>query len=310
MTSVTITVETMYFQMSYDAMKDMQRLLLSSEVSLGGSDIDRHHYQTNLAPWQRGRMLNSALFIEELYHLPGKWSIPRTARQVAWQVLEIEQAYADDLIAASFAGVPWKHKVEAVCMRCGQIGTWRTILQPAEALPPEIGWRLDRPENTIPLCNRCAEASEVVERPEILMDLAWGLWAARFEALHRWYLAYQHHWLPDRWSKHEYPLWPYEYGGDTWAEGSGSFIFSDPQPPHEKIKRKREHYAALNHAMGVYRMRANRHFLPSQYFSILQLNQVEPLPNLGPGEYYCDRSCVYRGARPCNRCLRDIHTTD
>ncbi|MFT3892736.1 MAG: hypothetical protein QM730_13985 [Anaerolineales bacterium] len=47
---------------------------------------------------------------------------------------------------------------------------------------------------------------------------------------------------------YKYPLWPREFGGETWETGSGALCYAEPRPPHG-IQRSEQHEAALRRAL-------------------------------------------------------------
>ena len=280
---------------------DQMRHIVESATICQDRRINPDALHSRIPAWERGQIVNSAGFINE-FSVEGKWSIPRGAIAVARQILEAEAAYREELEAASLAGVPWQKTFNSRqnhCMRCGGKSSWRFVLQPPTNMPQEMAWRLARPENAVPICRRCADTIHT-EKDEIRYDLAWGLWAGRFEALHRWYIAVQENRLPQNWNKADYPLWPKEFGGPTWGEGSGSFICCEPRSARG-IKRRQVHFEALNRTFG---MTAKRREEIGKYFSTLQLRQVITDPNLEPGEYFCECGCFYRGTGACNTCPR------
>lgn len=297
-----VAIDGIMFQMLADSVEDIRRLRDTPTIYKDGQvipDALREH----VPPWKRGQIVNSADYIRELY-LQGKWSIPRGALDVSRQILAAEAAHLDELQAASMAGIPWQKTFNArfeTCVRCGESASWRFVLKSLPNMPVETGWRLARPENAVPICRRCAHITKFEQREDIRFDLAWGLWAARFESLHCWYLAVQYDWLSKEWTKDEYPLWPKEFGGSGWKDGSGSYAHCLPRPPRG-VKRLQAHFSALNRAMGVSAKRREKN---GPYFSALQLKSVILEPNLEPGEYYCERGCVYRGTGTCDYCSRN-----
>jgi hypothetical protein len=280
---------------------DQMRHVVESSTICQDRQINPEALHAHIPAWERGQMVNSAGFIKEM-SIGGKWSIPRGAIVIARQILAAEAAYQDELEAASLAGVPWRetfYPSQKLCMRCGGKSSWRVVIKPPPNMPQEMVWRLTRPENTVPICRRCADTVHI-EKDEIRYDLAWGLWAGRFEALHRWYIAVQENRLPQNWNKADFPLWPKEFGGPTWGEGSGSFTFCEPRSPLG-ICRRPVHFAALNRAMGMVTKRREE---IGKYFSTIQLRRAIQNPNLEPGEYYCECGCFYRGTGACNTCPR------
>jgi hypothetical protein len=295
-----VALDGVLFRSLADSVDLMRHLVKSSTICQDGQ-INPEALHAHIPAWERGQIVNSAAYIKEM-NIDGKWAIPRGAIDISNQILAAEAAYQDELEAASLAGIPWQETFnprQKQCMRCGGKSSWRFVLKPPPNMPQEMAWRLARPENAVPICRRCAEAVKI-GNDEIRYDLAWGLWAGRFEALHRWYIAVQENNLPKNWNKADYPLWPKQFGGQTWGEGSGSFICCEPRSARG-IKRRQVHFAALNRAMG---MAAKRREEIGEYFSALQLRQVIPDPNLEPGEYFCECGCFYRGPGACNTCPR------
>ena len=132
-------------------------------------------------------------------------------------------------------------------MRCGKPGSWRPILCPNFDAPVEVAWRYQRPENAVPICHHCTETLDLLRDESMQIDLAWGLWGPRFEAMWQWHRALKNNHLP-QWDQYAYPLWPTEFGGDCWASGSGALKFAEPRPPHA-IERNERHMAALRRAL-------------------------------------------------------------
>jgi hypothetical protein len=297
-----VSMDGILFQMLADSVEEMRRLRDSPTICRNGKVIPGA-LREGVPPWKRGQIVNSAAYLQE-FDQDGKWAIPKGAVEISQQILDDEAIYLDELQAASLAGVPWQGTFDAwleTCIRCGEVASWRFVMKPASSIPVETSWRLGRPENAVPLCRRCAHTTQFEQREDIRFDLAWGLWASRFEALHRWHLAVQYDWLPEKWSKDDYPLWPREYGGSSWKEGSGSYVYCLPRPPRG-IKRLPVHFSALNRAMGVATKRREK---IGPYFSALQLKHVIPDPHLKSGDYYCERGCIYRGTGACSYCSRD-----
>ena len=99
-------------------------------------------------------MVSSAGF---LLDFSGAVNLPRGAVRLSRDVLEVEAPHMDELLAASVAGIPWRHEFPNGCMRCGKPGSWRSVLQAPQHAPLEVTWRYQRPENAVPLCHHCAE---------------------------------------------------------------------------------------------------------------------------------------------------------
>ena len=99
--------------------------------------------------------------------------------------------------------------------------------------PAESKWRYGRPENMVPLCRKCIGILGWQSRPKLRQRLAAILWRERFLAFQHWHEAFTQSSLPANWDRLEYPLWPEDYGGESWEEGSSAAVFSYPQPPSE-----------------------------------------------------------------------------
>ena len=122
----------------------------------------------------------------------------------------------------------------------------------SDDLLPELAWRLVRPENAVPLCRDCARKLHFGKREQVRHDLVWGLWGPRFEALERWYWAVRGegaYRLPKNWDKETYPLWPREFGGQSWQTGSGAIWCADPRG-YEKVHRTKAQKKVLSDAFS------------------------------------------------------------
>jgi hypothetical protein len=182
--------------------------------------------------------------------------LPTGAVKLSYSVLQAEKPYLDELVAASVGGIPWRHEFPNHCMRCGKPGSWRPILSPSPDAPVEIAWRYQRPENAVPICHHCTETLGLLRNESMQIDLAWGLWGPRFEALWQWHRAVKNHHLPE-WDQYAYPLWPREYGGDSWEAGSGALKHAEPRPPRD-IARNERHMVALRRALFSKRFRGRQ----------------------------------------------------
>jgi hypothetical protein len=222
-----------------EAVADMRRVRRVQRGTVC-SEVQRR----NFAVWERGQMVSSAGFLLDFTRA---WSLPEGAVQLSRQVLRAERTYLDELVAASVAGVPWRQEFPKACMRCGRAGSWRPVLQAPQGAAMESSWRYERPENAVPLCHRCADTLGFVHDPSIRLDLARGLWGLRFEALWRWHRALRSA-TPIEWDLYAFPLWPQDYGGDTWEKGSGALAFAEPRPPHG-LARSRRHLNMLKRAL-------------------------------------------------------------
>ena len=215
-----VSASPLIFALFADALADLRRV---KSVCLTGGEVVQAKLKERFAPWERGKILGSAGFVID-YSGTVTWRIPPGAIELAHQVLNLEKDYHDELLAASIAGLPWQKELPNKCLRCGRGASWRPVLPVPAGLPVESAWRLERPENAVPLCHDCVETTRFALDGDIRHDLAWALWGARFEALERWYLAAQRragYGLPKDWSRESHPLWPREFGGRDWAGGSG-----------------------------------------------------------------------------------------
>ncbi len=198
--------------------------------------------------WERGVLLNAACFLLDFPRV--SIDIPNRAFVIAQRVVSTEFAngWADELVAASMGGAPWRTQFIAECLHCRRPATWRPIVSSPEDLPPEFCWRYDRPENHVPLCRRCI-ARLAYREPAARLDLVSALWGARFEAFYRWHKAFTGGLLPENWDRSLYPLWPAEFGGATWAAGSGALEDSEPQMFYG-VSRSRCHMNRLAAFLG------------------------------------------------------------
>jgi len=155
----------------------------------------------------------------------------------------------EELLAASVAGVPWKGDFSNACFRCGKGGSWRPAILPFSDIP-DLSWRYERPENAVPLCHKCAARLKWNHQEDVRIDLAWGLWGPRFEAFWKWHTATLKNRLPADWDKLDYPLWPVQFGGSTWENGSGAEMHAEPRPP-QGVQLSNMHRDALARGLGV-----------------------------------------------------------
>ena len=115
---------------------------------------------------------------------------------------------------------------------------------------------------------------EFLKKPGLRIDLAWGLWGPRFEALWQWHKALLLDRLPD-WDKLAYPLWPREFGGPGWETGSGALDHATPRPPNG-VARNEEHDRIFWRALSVKDIRKRR--LTDAYLLQLVSPLLEGLP--------------------------------
>jgi len=235
----SLRMDSLLFALLAEAVADIRRIRETHRGKLR-PEIQRRKFEV----WERGQIVSSAGFLLDFSRA---WKLPSGAVKLSHAVLEAEEPYLEELVAASVAGVPWRHSFPNACLRCGKPGSWRSILQPSPKAPVETIWRYQRPENAVPLCHHCTETLEILRRADLQYDLAWGLWGSRFEAFWQWHKAFQEKRLPD-WDSCAHPLWPPEYGGETWESGSGALKDAEPRPPHG-IVRGEAHMQALRRVL-------------------------------------------------------------
>ena len=238
-------VQDLIFALLASAVADIRRVKAACGIS-GFGQVDPEIVQKRFAPWERGSILASAGFILD-YSVPARISVPEGALFLSEQMVELEHEFQDELLAAAVAGTPWKREFSSDCLGCGNKGTWRFVL-PVDGLSPELAWRLARPENAIPLCRDCVRRLQFSKKEQVRHNLVRGLWGPRFEALERWYLAVRGegaYLLPKDWDKETYPLWPREFGGETWSTGSGAIWCADPRG-YEKVRRSKAQKKVLS----------------------------------------------------------------
>ena len=244
----SMRMDSLLFALLSEAVADIRRIREAHPGEVK-ADIQRNKFEA----WERGQMVSSAGFLLDFSRA---WSIPDGAVRLSRSVLRIEEPYLDEIVAASVAGIPWRHEFPSACMRCGKPGSWRPILSPPPHTAVEITWRYQRPENAVPICHHCTETLELLRNETMQIDLAWGLWGPRFEAFWQWHRALKNNHLPE-WDPYAHPLWPREYGGDTWGSGSGALKDAEPRPPHE-IVRNEQHLAAIRRALYSKRFRGRQ----------------------------------------------------
>jgi hypothetical protein len=226
------------------AMADMRR---AYEVHQRAGPVRSEVLRARFAPWERGDLCTAAVTILDR---AGAYSLPGSAVSFSYQILQAEKPHLEELAAASLAGQPWKMDFPQVCLRCGKAASWRQALATPQGLAVETAWRYERAENAVPLCKHCAYRLGWSRREDLRIDLAWGLWGSRFEAFWMWHSARGQALFLEGWDRETHPLWPPQFGGDTWATGSGAKAHADPRPP-EGVQRTPAHQAALARALGV-----------------------------------------------------------
>ena len=235
----SIRMDSLLFALLAEAVADIRRIREAHQGEVK-SEIQRRKFET----WERGQIVSSAGFLLDFSQA---WNLPDGAVKLSYSVLSVEEPYLDELVAASVAGIPWRHEFPNACMRCGKPGSWRPILNPPPNAPVEIVWRYQRPENAIPICHHCTETLDLLRSEPLQLDLVWGLWGPRFEAFWQWHRAMKNNHLPE-WDPYAFPLWPPEFGGATWESGSGALSNAEPRPPHA-ITRNEGHMTALRRAL-------------------------------------------------------------
>jgi hypothetical protein len=224
-------IQDLIFALFAAAVADLRRVRSVCGIS-GYGRVDPEIIQNHFSPWERGKILASAGFILDC-RIEAQISIPDGAISLSRQMLDVENTFQDELFAAALAGVPWEKEFSKACIRCGKNASWRFVLL-SENLPPELAWRLKRPENAVPLCRDCARKLHFAKNEKVRRQLLWGLWGPRFEALERWLWAVQGegvYRLPRNWDKAQHPLWPEEFGGRDWGTGCGDLYCCDPREP-------------------------------------------------------------------------------
>lgn len=233
--------------------------------------------QLHFSVWERGVLLNAACFLLDFPQVA--IDIPSRAFTIARRIIAAEfvSGYSDDLLAAAVSAGPWRSHFPAQCLHCGRSATWRQIVPTAESAPAETAWRYDRPENHAPLCRRCI-VRLIYRQPGARIDLVRALWGARFEAFYCWHQGFVHGTLPSDWDRGLHPLWPAEYGGQTWATGSGALECADPRM-FFGVSRSAQHRTSLEAILGVERAKevARPHLAPD-------FDLYYPQLEVGPGQ--------------------------
>lgn len=265
-----VSIDGLLFALFSSALADLRTIRDTRDV-YDGDHVNVSTLKERIPVWRRGQILASAGFLLEVAP-DSQWALPRGAIRLSRQIVktELEGEYVDELFAAGEAGMPWTQGFARACLRCGSPRcSWRCILQAFPGMPDEMSWRLQRPENAVPLCRSCAYELRFNRQVEIQMDMVWGLWGPRFEALLRWYRAVQQGGLPENWSRLDDPLWPKEYGGPTWERGSGALAHCRPREP-KGILRTDEQRNALARALSGKSSEKPRRAEASPLLSVLQ----------------------------------------
>lgn len=243
-----VSASPLVFALFADALADLRRV---KSVCIVNGEVDPARLKQRFAPWERGKIVGSAGFVID-YTSSVTWRIPAGAIELSHEIVYIEKDYQDELLAASAAGTPWQRELSNKCLRCTKGGSWRFVLAIPADMPVEIAWRLERPENAVPLCHDCIETTKFRLDEETRHNFACGLWGARFDALERWYSAIQNldgYRLPKDWSRENFPLWPKEFGGADWASGSGAAKHCPPREP-QNVRRTPKQQKILAKLLG------------------------------------------------------------
>ncbi len=239
----SVSLNSLLFALFAQAVADMRRV---HEAHQKRCVVESDAMREQFPVWMRGRIAGSAGFLMDF---AGVYDIPRSAFSLARQVMQAENPFMDEILAAGIAGVPWQKDFANECLRCGKPASWRTAVSAPNGMPAEVAWRYRRPENAVPLCHKCAARLDWNQSEAMRLDAAWGLWGKRFEALWQWHLAWQKNKLPT-WDRCEHPLWPLEYGGASWADGSGAVRDADPRTP-KGVRRLKRHQDALARVLSA-----------------------------------------------------------
>jgi hypothetical protein len=242
-------IDSLLFALLAEAVADIRRIREAHRGQIK-PELQRRRFEA----WERGQIVSSAGFILDFSQA---WDLPHGAVKLSRSVLKAEEPYLDEIVAASVAGIPWRHEFPKACMRCGKPASWRAVLSPPRRAPVEIAWRYQRPENAIPICHHCTETLRLLRDTPLQLDLVWGLWGPRFEALWGWHRALKANRLPQDWDTYAHPLWPEEYGGKTWETGSGALKFAEPRPPHQVV-RSDQHMQALRRGLYTRKFRGRQ----------------------------------------------------
>jgi hypothetical protein len=243
-----VCLDSLLFALLAEAVADIRRI---REVHRG--EIQPALQRRAFSVWERGQIVSSAGFLLDFSHA---WNLPSGAIRLSRSVLQAEEPYLDELVAASVAGLPWRKAFPHACLRCGKPGSWHAILRADPNAPLEITWRYQRPENAVPICHHCAETLNLRRREDLQFDLVWGLWGPRFQALWQWHQAVTEGRLPE-WNRYAHPLWPPQFGGESWETGSGALQHTEPRLP-AGVQRGPQHLEAMRRVLYHKRFRGRQ----------------------------------------------------
>lgn len=240
--SASVGLSDLLFAVVAQSVADIRRI---HEANQRGPEISPDILKLQFTPQERGGFIDAARFLLDVGDI---YTLPPRAVSLSRQILAAERPHIKELFAASVGAGSWRRKFDNACLRCGKPGSWRIVI-PASDIPTISAWRYQRPENAVPLCHKCAYRLKWKHRLNLRLDMAWGLWGPRFEALWRWHQAVTHDQLPQSWNVIAYPLWPRQYGGRTWASGSGERRYADLRMP-KNLRRTEIHREALSRALS------------------------------------------------------------
>ena len=132
---VNTGIQDLIFALFAAAVADLRRVRAVCGIS-GYGRVDPEIIQNHFSPWERGKILASAGFILDC-RIEAQISIPDGAISLSRQMLNVENAFQDELLSAALAGMPWERDFSQACLRCGKSASWRFVLQ-NENLPPEL----------------------------------------------------------------------------------------------------------------------------------------------------------------------------
>ena len=118
----SIRMDSLLFALLAEAVADIRRIREAHQGEVK-PEIQRRKFEA----WERGQIVSSAGFLLDFSRA---WNLPDGAVKLSYSVLQVEEPYLDELVAASVAGIPWRHEFPNACMRCGKPGSWRPILNP------------------------------------------------------------------------------------------------------------------------------------------------------------------------------------
>lgn len=174
------------------------------------------------------------------------WS--RYLQRVASHPLSDEEF--EVVLGADFGDSEWRKEPgfrQLKCLHCGKSGLWRPILSTPHPDHP-ASWRYNRPENFVKLCRSCRIRFK--GRLELLGEWVWG---ERFLAFREWHDQFRVH-TDLTWDKEIYPLWPPEFGGMSWEDGSPAVVHSAPRVPERALlpleERRRQIKRLLGHTIS------------------------------------------------------------